>query len=290
MLLWFALLCVCVSVFFSVQSLLQLSAKGLSAYRGQMGFFPILLPLCPLICWLGQRLYPFMTWSYRDKIQTMLHRSGFFIVPVGDFFATQVICGSIVAFLLSVAIQSGELGWGAYSVLAILVAWVVGFFIPARRLQSQLRLHRAEINQQWPYFMDLLVICLCAGMSFESALRMTVESLPAGAVKMEWERYLSDLRTGQTRQHALQALVDRIELKPVIHFVSTLSFSEKSGSSLVKHLHQQSLQLRAEQAITAEEWALKAPVKMLLPLSICFFPCTFIVISYPIVKQLLGTF
>jgi len=80
-----------------------------------------------------------------------------------------------------------------------------------------------------------------------------------------------------------------VEIKPVMQFVSSVSFSEKCGSSLVKQLQLQSSQFRADQAIITEEQALKAPVKMLLPLSLCFFPCTFLVISYPIVKQLLGT-
>ncbi len=290
MLLWLALFCICLSVFFITLLLMHLSANGLSSHRDQMRFFPILLPLSPMIGWFGRMLYPGMTWSHRDKIQTTLHRSGYFGVQVELFFATQVTCGTILALLLSAAFAFGQLGWGGPWLFVTCVAWVVGFLIPTKRLQSQLKGHRDNINQQWPYFMDLLVICLCAGMGFDSALRMTVDSLSSGAVKLEWERYFSDLRTGLSKQDALKALADRVELKPVIHFVSSLSFSEKCGSSLVKHLQQQSLQLRTEQAIMAEEHALQAPIKMLLPLSVCFFPCTFLVISYPIVKQLLGTF
>lgn len=254
-----------------------------------MCFFPLLTPLYPLIAWLGQAIYPAMSWSRQDNIKLLLHRSGFFSVPTEVFFAAQIVSGTMASMFLICLLFYLRVGVGAAWMVAIVIAWMTGFMTPARRLRTQLNRYRDEINRQWPDFMDLLVICLCAGMGFDSALRMTVDSLPRGAVKQEWERYDNDMRTGLTKQDALQAMANRVEIKPVMQFVSSVSFSEKCGSSLVKQLQLQSSQFRADQAIITEEQALKAPVKMLLPLSLCFFPCTFLVISYPIVKQLLGT-
>ena len=263
--------------------------KGFFKNRSVMRFFPMLIPLYPLLAWLGQSIHPTMSWSRRDNIQSLLHRSGYFYVPEEIFFAAQIASGFIASMFMTCLMIYLHVGVGVAWIIAIVVAWNFGFMTPARRLRTQLIRYRDEINRQWPDFMDLLVICLCAGMGFDSALRMTVDSLPQGAVKQEWERYVNDVRTGQTKQNALQALANRVEIKPVVQFVSSLSFSEKCGSSLVKQLQLQSSQIRSDQAINTEEHALKAPVKMLLPLSLCFFPCTFLVISYPIVKQLLGT-
>ena len=283
-----ALLGVCLSVFCITMWITVSTDLFFTKYRDDICFFPLLLPLSPVIVKFGVLLYPTMSWSHRERIQVILNRSGFSAVLPQTFYASQVILGGILSMSLMILLHFLQLGIGSIAFLAAASLWVIGYMIPARRLKMLQKRHRHEFMQQWPDFMDLLVICIYAGLGFDSALRMTVGSFPLGAVKQEWNRYLDDLRMGVSKQDAMKYLSSRVQLKPVLHFVDSLSFSEKCGSSLVKHLQQQSSQLRTHQTILMEEHALKAPVKMLLPLSICFFPCTFLVISYPIVKQLIG--
>jgi tight adherence protein C len=253
-----------------------------------MYFFPAFVPFYPWIRWLGGCLYPGMSWKFRDRLRKRLSSSGHVDVPVEIYFATQVLCGALGCFSMCVLLVYVDADFGINWFLTCLFGWILGSMVPSRHLHEQSRGHRAVLLLQWPFFIDLLVICLHAGMGFDAALRMTVDTLPEGAAKKEWRRYLHDLHTGHSKIEALNAMIERVELASVTHFVSTLMHSDKYGSGLIRQLQQQSAQLRSEQTIMAEENALKVPVKMLFPLSVCFFPCTFLVISYPIIKQLLN--
>lgn len=276
------------SVFFITLHLIRPTQKGSIEYRQVMCFFPAFTPICPLIRSIGVGLHPFMSWKHRDRLAKRLSCSGYDHVPAEIFCATQLLCGLLGSLSICMLFMYVDVEMGFSWVLACSAGWLLCSMVPTRHLLQQSRAHRSEIVQQWPYFIDLLVICLCAGMGFDAALRMTVESLPEGAVKKEWRRYLHDIHTGKHKHQALNTMIQRLELAPVSNFVSSLIYSEKYGSGLIRQMQQQSSQLRMEQSIAAEEIALKAPVKMLLPLSLCFFPCTFLVISYPIIKQLIS--
>jgi tight adherence protein C len=283
-----SLLCVSLSGFFVTLFLMRASSQDGGVQQRVMCFFPVFIPLYAWINFIARVLYPVMSWKHRDRLKNRLSRAGHVDVPVQIFYATQVLCGAfgfLTVCLLFVYVEADlGVGW----LVACLIGGLLSSMLPVRHLHEQSKGHRSEMMLQWPYFIDLLVICLHAGMGFDAALRMTVENLPEGAVKKEWTRYLHDLHTGHSKHEALNAMIERVGLASVSNFVSSLVYSEKYGSGLIRQMQQQSTQLRSEQTIMAEENALKAPVKMLLPLSLCFFPCTFLVVSYPIIKQLLS--
>ena len=287
MLLSLSLICFSLSVFFVALCLTCISEPKSNVYQCVLQLFPAFAPFYILIALLGRLLYPAMTWKKRDRVKKMLWRAGHSNAPVEIFHSIQVLSGVLAVSLVSVIFFYLEDDVGFLWVLVCSAGWSCGTMLPSRRIREQSRDHRSELVLHWPDFIDLLVICLHSGMGFDSALRMTVDSLPDGALKKEWKRYFHDLQSGHAKHEALSDMGERLALPSINQFVSSVIYSEKYGSGLIRQMQQQSDQLRMEQTILAEENALKAPVKMLIPLSLCFFPCTFLVVSYPIIKQML---
>src|SRR5699024_6199616 len=95
------------------------------------------------------------------------------------------------------------------------------------------------------------------------------------------------IRAGVTRSEALHQWAQRTSLPAVSQLVSTLGQADQLGMSLGPLLRAQSEQRRTERFQRAEKLALEAPVKMLFPLVCCIFPCTFLIIAFPIAVKLL---
>ena len=93
-----------------------------------------------------------------------------------------------------------------------------------------------------------------------------------------------EAHAGESAEHGA---ADRLRFAPISSFVSALIQGEKTGSSLGPILRAQGEQRRQERFLRAEKLAMEAPVKMLGPLILCIFPCTFIVIGFPIAMKFL---
>ena len=96
------------------------------------------------------------------------------------------------------------------------------------------------------------------------------------------------MRAGLSRQEALKEMANRAGLEEISHLISSIAQSQKLGVSLGPILRAQSEQRRNERFMKAEKLALEAPVKMLFPLVTCIFPCTFIIIAFPIALKLMN--
>ena len=115
-----------------------------------------------------------------------------------------------------------------------------------------------------------------------------VDRSKPGPLMSEINRVLRDIRAGKPRVDALRDLAERMDFAPVSSLVSALVQGELMGSSLGPVLRAQSDQRRTERFQRAEKLAMEAPVKMLGPLILFIFPCTFIVLGFPIVMKFLS--
>ncbi|WP_255032362.1 type II secretion system F family protein [Bordetella genomosp. 1] len=156
-----------------------------------------------------------------------------------------------------------------------------------RRRAATLRRHA---DQDLPFLLDLMVLCVEAGQSVNGALSMMHEHAPPGVLRHALAAALADMRAGMPRQQALTHLAARLAAPGVGAWVATLIQAEQSGASLGPVLRGLAAQQRADVFQRAEEAAMQAPVKMLLPLVLCIFPCTFIVLAFPILRQLAPLF
>jgi len=222
------------------------------------------------------------------RIQESLRRAGqdYTLTPV-QFFAGKLVAalitGALCAYLT--AQLTGEYGGSAISFA--LVATFLGFFWPERWLADMTKARNLKILKRLPFFLDIVTMAVEAGMNLSSALQKAAEKIPAGPLVTEINRLLREVRAGKARADALRDMAARLNFPAINSLVSALVQGEMMGSSIGPILRAQSEQRRTERFQRAEKLALEAPVKMLGPLIICIFPCTFIVIGFPIAMQLL---
>jgi tight adherence protein C len=153
-----------------------------------------------------------------------------------------------------------------------------------QRYQQRLR----AIERALPFFLDMVGLGLGSGQNLQASLQLACDHLRDGALKTEWLQTLGDIRTGIARSEALRQLSLRIELVAVRQLISALIQGEALGQGITQIVEVYGAQQRVQRLMSAEKLALQAPVKMLFPLALFIFPCTFLVLGFPVVVQLLG--
>jgi tight adherence protein C len=241
--------------------------------------WPIILLLSYSLSWAaGQK--------YKDRMQILLRRAGqdYALTP-DQFFAGKVV-SSIAAFLVSLlglALLEAE-GFGTALIFAILA-----YFYPDLWLREATNKRNLKILKALPFFIDILTLSVEAGLNLSGGLQQAVSKSPDGPLITEINRVLRDVRAGKARVDALRDLSTRLDFAPITSFVSALIQGETTGSSLGPILRAQADQRRTERFLRAEKLAMEAPVKMLGPLILFIFPCTFIVLGFPIVMKFLAS-
>jgi len=218
------------------------------------------------------------------RIQVALKRAGqdYTLTPA-QFFAGKLIAAAM--FAAGLGWITGKIGPGA--VAGAMAGSVFGFLMPEMWLSDMTKARNLKILKGLPFFLDIVTMAVEAGMNLSSALAKSVEKMPPGPLLVEINRVLREIRAGKPRADALRDMATRLDFPAMNSLVSALVQGELMGSSVGPILRAQSEQRRTERFQRAEKLALEAPVKMLGPLIMCIFPCTFIVIGFPIAVQLL---
>ncbi|OVZ61926.1 hypothetical protein CDO46_17930 [Pigmentiphaga sp. NML030171] len=242
----------------------------------------------PLVSAAAHYGRPWLSWQGRRRIESQLVRSGLRhgLAPV-HILGAQVLCacaGGLVAALLA----------SSWSGLPALAAWAAagaaaGGTYPRLWLRDRVRRRRRDILRALPFVLDMTTLCVEAGLHVGAALQQAVQKGPPGPLRDELRRVLGDVRTGVPRTRALKDMAERLEIPEIRAWTGTLAQADALGMNLAPILRAQSDQRRAERFLRAERLALEAPVKMLLPLIACIFPCSFVVIGFPIAVKLMDT-
>jgi len=152
--------------------------------------------------------------------------------------------------------------------------------LPSRRLRAQVEKREASILRQLPDILDLLVICMEAGLGFTSAVSRAVANID-GELSDEFALVLAEMRVGSSRSDALLGLAERVQLPEVRSFVTAIRQADQFGVSVSTVLRDQGEDMRVSRRQRAQEKAMKAPVKMLIPMVFCIFPPMFIIVIGP---------
>ncbi len=166
-------------------------------------------------------------------------------------------------------------------------AGVLVWFATGRWLVTLRRRREASLLKELPAYLDVLTLCVEAGATLSTGMRLAVEKAPLTPLRQVFERVLREIRSGRTRVEALQHVARVYDSEGLTALASALLHSEGAGMSLGTLLRAQAQQRTAERHARAERLAMQAPVKLLGPLILCIFPCTFVVISVPIVVRIL---
>jgi len=220
----------------------------------------------------------------------LLNQAG--IRAAGAHYAYLVVRWAFPLVLVVLAVVYGKVtGVASKSILLmVLVAGIAGFLLPDFMLRWKIRKRQEEITDSLPDALDLLVVCVEAGLGLNAAfIKITEEfQLSSPALSEEFDVVNREMVAGKPRQEALRALSERSGVEDVKSLVAMLIQTEKLGTSLAQSLrvHSDSLRLRRRQK--AEETAAKTTIKLVFPLVFLMFPALFIVILGPGVIQIIN--
>ena len=173
--------------------------------------------------------------------------------------------------------------------LIVLIFTVLGFFFPQLWLQSKIDRRQKEILKAMPDALDLLTICVEAGLGFDAAMSKVSEKWE-NELSIAFARAIREVQLGKLRREALKDMAARIGLAEMTSFIAAVIQSEQLGVSMAKVLRIQSEQMRVRRRQMAEEAAHKAPVKMIIPMAFLTFPSIFIVLLAPAAFSMADTF
>jgi tight adherence protein C len=159
---------------------------------------------------------------------------------------------------------------------------IFGFYLPELLLRRTIDRRQKEIRKSMPDAMDLLTICVEAGLGFDAAMSKVFEKWD-NELGRAFGRVIREIQLGKLRREALRDMADRLGLPEMTSFVAAVIQSEQLGVSMAHVLRIQSDQMRIKRRQHAEEEAHKAPIKMLIPMALLIFPSICIVLMMPAV-------
>ena len=197
------------------------------------------------------------------------------------FLAARFFAAGGMFILLVFIFAIGSVDWPASRKILITVGFsLFGFFVPNLLLQSKIDRRQKEIRKAMPDALDLLTICVEAGLGFDGAMAKVNQKWD-NELSLAFGRVLREIQLGKLRREALRDMADRIGIPEMTSFVAAIIQSEQLGVSMAKVLRIQSDQMRIKRRQKAEEEAHKAPVKMLFPMVLLIFPSLLIILLGP---------
>jgi tight adherence protein C len=221
--------------------------------------------------------------NWRRRVTSHLRIAGLdYALTAEQFGAAQIMAAFAAGGLCAFVLDAWQLENG---LPFIACAAFFGFVFPEIWLRDQRLRRKRDALKTLPFFLDIVTLCVEAGLNLTGAFQQATAKGPAGPLRDELSRVLRDLRAGKTRADALRTMADRMDEPAVSNLVSALIQAEAMGMNLGPILRAQADQRRTERFARAEKLAMEAPVKLLLPLIAFIFPCTFLVLGFPIVMK-----
>ena len=220
-------------------------------------------------------------------IQLRLTRAGY-----RNSSATKIFYGTKV--LLPVGLCAAALlsGLGQSSFFIYIAALGLGFLIPDFWLGHLIKKRQAKLRRGLPDVLDLLVICIEAGLSLDQAVMRSSQELAMAHPDLcdELGIVVLEQRAGRPRTEAWKNLSNRTDVDVIRSLVSVLVQSEAFGTSVAKTLRTHADTLRSQRVQKIEEMAAKTTVKLIFPLVLFIFPSLFVVVLGPAVITMIEAF
>ncbi|MCL6634258.1 MAG: type II secretion system F family protein [Peptococcaceae bacterium] len=165
----------------------------------------------------------------------------------------------------------------------------LGWFLPDFYVNRKALARKEEIERSLPDVLDLLTVSVEAGLGFDGALMKVVEKTK-GALAGEFSTALQEIKMGKPRIEALRDMSRRADVDDLSNFTGSVIMADQLGIGIGNILRLQAGQIRQKRRQRAEEMAMKAPVKMLIPMVFFIFPAIFVVLLGPAAIQIAKTF
>lgn len=199
-----------------------------------------------------------------------------------------------VLIILCIPMLTATLGYYIdFEVKKIIIFGIVevglGLLIPSFILSKKANERHNKILRSLPDVLDLLTVSVEAGLSFDGALTKVVDKMP-GPLAKEFENVLQEMKVGKQKRDALRDMAERTGVNDLTSFVGSIIQADQLGVSIGNVLRIQSEQMRQKRMQRAQEKAMKAPVKMLIPMILFIFPTIFSVLIGPVIVRMINVF
>jgi tight adherence protein C len=232
--------------------------------------------------------------SEMSVVQQRLLRSGFRgESAMKYFYASKVLVPLALCVILTFTSFAKDSPFVFYA-----GALGLGYLAPDFWLGRKIKKRQEEIRRGLPDVLDLLIICLEAGLGMDQATARTATEMASAhpVIADEMDLVVLEQRAGRARSDAWRSMADRTDVDVVRNLVSTLVQSEQFGTSIAKTLRTHSDTMRTQRVQQIEEQAAKTTVKLIFPLVLFIFPTLFLVTLGPAIiiiseqfKQMFGT-
>lgn len=287
--LWFSIGAAGVCLYLCVYLLLRPGMQG-GATTSETSHPWLLRLFWPWIDRTGLFVQPYLSWKYRLRIEKELRHAGLEKkLTCMNMSALQLLAalfGGLLVLLAGVVLLS----WSYGPALSIAIVPALFFsWLPRNWVRLKGKQRQRQILKAFPFMLDMTTLCVESGMNLQGALIQAANLSPEGPLRETLRQALNDMRAGMPRMDALRGMADRTGVQELRQWVTAMAQADALGMGLGPLLRAQSDQRRSERFLRAEKLAMEAPVKMLMPLVLCIFPCTFIVIAFPIGMKLLNS-
>lgn len=208
--------------------------------------------------------------------------------PAAFFGIKAVLTLALPLLGYALTAMTGALPKGNSLLLMLLALAALGYYAPNVVLSRMVRARQLDIFESFPDALDLMTVCVEAGLGTESALSRVADDIGLNSPALSDELRLVnlELRAGAEREQALRNLAIRTGVEEVGSFVTMMSQAERFGTSIAASLRVHSDMLRTRRHQRAEEAAAKIGLKLLFPLIFCIFPSLMIVLLGPAAIQI----
>ncbi|MCA9409506.1 MAG: type II secretion system F family protein [Candidatus Omnitrophica bacterium] len=218
---------------------------------------------------------PLCSGALRRRIAKDLITAHVDITPEEFILAKEILIGVFLFLFMPRAKPDQIFAFASFSLAG-------GYMLPEFWLKGKIKKVKDTIVKELPDAIDLLGLCVNAGLDFMLSLKWVVEKSPPSVMIDELNIVLQEINVGKTRRDAIKDLAGRYELPDLSTFARTLIQADKMGTSVTDALNILSEDMRLARYRRGEQLALKAPLKMLVPLLIFIFPVVAILVAGPI--------
>ena len=198
-------------------------------------------------------------------------------ITVDEFFLIKELLMVFCAFVVFKFNSNSD-----FFMFWLLMGFAVGYMAPELWLKARIKKIKEDILRFLPDTVDLLGLCVNAGLDFMMALKYVVEKSSPTVIIDELRNMMQEINVGKPRRDALRDLAKKYELPDLSTFSRTLIQADRMGTSVIEALNILSEDMRESRFRRGEAIALKAPLKMLVPLLFFVFPVVAILVAGPV--------
>jgi tight adherence protein C len=242
----------------------------------------ILKPMFQKLTEMAQKMTPQHTMKAMEqklRVAGLLYK-----ISPAQFFTIRIISLVIGGALGIVFAATSATSTGQTRLMMMGGGLLLGYLLPDLYVSNRTKKRQAEVLKALPDALDLLTICVEAGLGFDAAMSKVADKWD-NELSLAFRRAVQEMQLGKLRREALRDMAESLDVADVTSFVAAIVQADQLGVSMAKVMRIQSEQMRMKRRQRAEEKARQAPVKIMIPLVFFIFPTIFIILLGPAVLQ-----